>query len=99
MNHHKEAISAITMRRYKLAAENMIFEFLGDSIIKYKPKQLLRLQQHVTNELKQQRNRIVKWKYSGRMEINNRTDLAEEIYERTLPALESFQDNEDIIDI
>ena len=92
MSHHEEAIAAITTRRYMLAAENMIFEFLGGSIIKYKPKQILRLQHNVANELKQQWNRIVKWKYSGRIEINNRTDLAEEVYERTLPALKSFQD-------
>jgi hypothetical protein len=98
MNHHEEAIAAIKARKYKQAAEYMISEFLGDRVISFKPKQILRLQQHVSHELQQQRNRMVQWKYSGRMEINNRAELAQEVYERTLPALKSSQDMKDIID-
>ena len=95
MSHHEEAIAAIKARKYKQAAEYLIFEFLGDRVISLKPKQILRLQQQVAHELQQQRNRIVQWKYSGRMKINNRAELAEEIYERTLSALEPFRDSED----
>ena len=97
MNHHEEAIAAITKRRYILAAENMIFEFLGDSIIKYKANQILRLEQYVAHELQQQHTRMMQWKYSGHIKIKNRTELAEEVYERMLPALESLSGSEHIV--